>query len=144
MRCPDSHLYETPDGNCTNVPPAPAPRIERSKAMPRKTAPALQRPHSMAKKPAPTLQRSNAIPKYNHTTNPRIPPRAAPKKLPTPPAPPAKPSLFQRAKEYVTGKAPVVAKNVKSASIRAKKVSAPVIKKAMATVPNKPRFNVNV
>ena len=144
MRCPDSHPYETPDGNCTNVPPAPAPRIERSKAMPRKTAPALQRPHSMAKKPAPTLQRSNAIPKYNHTTNPRIPPRAAPKKLPTPPAPPAKPSLFQRAKEYVTGKAPVVAKNVKSASIRAKKVSAPVIKKAMATVPNKPRFNVNV
>ena len=22
MRCPDSHPYETPDGNCTNVPPS--------------------------------------------------------------------------------------------------------------------------
>ena len=128
MRCPDSHPYETPDGNCTNVPPAPAPRIQRSKAMPRKP-------------PAPTLQRSKAIPKYNPSTNPKIPRRPAPKNLP---APPAKLSLFQRAKKFVTGKAPVVTKNVKSVSIRAKQASAPAVTKAMATVPNKPRFNVNV
>ena len=152
-RCPDTHPYETPEGDCTNVQsyrdkinegkarrrerkvrkaldqaPPPNPRLfERARSMFTKPAPV---------KPAPALQRANTMPKWNPSTN--IPPRAAPRKLPALPAPPAKLSLFQRAKKYVTGKDPVVAKKVKSPSMRAEKAPAPMLTRQNAIARPKP------
>lgn len=151
--CPDSHPYMTQLGDCTNVQPY-RDKIDEGKARrrERKVRKALaeappsnprlfERARSMFTKPAPAkaapaMQRANTMPKWNPSTN--IPPRAAPKKLPALPAPPAKLSLFQQAKKFVTGKEPVVAKKVKYSSMRAEKAPAPMLTRQNAIARPKP------